>query len=746
MSLLITYMSSKENEMGIPPTPITAPAPPVATTAVKEYLPESGSPSLISTSYRESSSSSSSLKPKSIITSSSSNETPNEYVSTWVNSKRNEHKTKSPTSQTTNMQSSSSEYFSSSGNDSSWQHQLTESNLRTNKQQQTSNVDIASRTINPIASTTFEENVKSLTNQYSSHSSIQQENSNVQVCHETKLLPPSSSAGRAFAIKEKNENESKIANLEDDTAAGLHRQERSSSTKKRTFSTCSSFSNVESDSKSRRGVQSSPSYKKPIIPVDHRWDQEYYDSYGAVSPYRYGESLTRNSQKSNDATSGAGIVVPPLPPLSTGPTDIHSSQGHQQGGLQDALQFPTVRNDRMVNKRQHHQQDHQQYYHHMYPSDSGGASTTSSSMPPSAPSAPSSNSASTRNTAPHYYQAHMYLNRNKNSHHMRSIAIPNHASSSKKPTKVIMAKGATRMLQNPSHPGGTANQNTASSSARTNYGSNTGNVFEPSYLGQHQHQNHPGFNESSHHPRPMGGRHSGRERSHYHIPTSGGYPEFFAPHQQHYPTHHVGTIPYHAHSNTPTTTTTSSTSRGGINIIQGQDPSSTSNIVPPKLAPYYQRRIVPLSTEDDENWLSEFLCFVRSHCAEVFVATNEDVASRMNSKKVLLDQVGIRCRFCAHLPHRERTGRSSSFPSSLSRIYQSLTMMLRDHFTKCPAMPEHLKERYLCLKANASQGATDSKRYWVESAKSLGLVDTDEGIRYGRSCVKVPHQPPNISS
>lgn len=58
-------------------------------------------------------------------------------------------------------------------------------------------------------------------------------------------------------------------------------------------------------------------------------------------------------------------------------------------------------------------------------------------------------------------------------------------------------------------------------------------------------------------------------------------------------------------------------------------------------------------------------------------------------------------------------------------------MMLRDHFTKCSAMPPQMNERYLCLKANASQGATDSKKYWIESAHSLGLVDTDEkGIRF----------------
>ena len=57
-------------------------------------------------------------------------------------------------------------------------------------------------------------------------------------------------------------------------------------------------------------------------------------------------------------------------------------------------------------------------------------------------------------------------------------------------------------------------------------------------------------------------------------------------------------------------------------------------------------------------------------------------------------------------------------------------MMLRDHFCKCKYMPAEIKERYLNLKGNNNQGATDSKRHWIESASSLGLVDTSDGLRF----------------
>ena len=146
------------------------------------------------------------------------------------------------------------------------------------------------------------------------------------------------------------------------------------------------------------------------------------------------------------------------------------------------------------------------------------------------------------------------------------------------------------------------------------------------------------------------------------------------------------------------------------------------------VAHFNQRTHVPLATDEDQNWLSEFLCFVRLEFVEIFRANHEDVRSRNSSKKVIHGQVGIRCRFCAHLPLSARASRSSSYPSSLSRIYQSLTMMLRDHFGKCNAIPLPLKQRFLDLKGKTSQGATDSKHYWVYSAMKRGLIDSESRI------------------
>lgn len=144
------------------------------------------------------------------------------------------------------------------------------------------------------------------------------------------------------------------------------------------------------------------------------------------------------------------------------------------------------------------------------------------------------------------------------------------------------------------------------------------------------------------------------------------------------------------------------------------------------LEPYTNRASYPLGTDEDPNWLSEFHCFVRSELIEVFRASHADCKARNNS--IAYQQIGIRCRFCAHLTPTARVGRSSAHPSSLSQIYQSFTMMLRDHFGNCEAMPASTQENFLALKDKPSQGATDSKRFWVYSAMKVGMVDTPEGI------------------
>eukprot|EP00797_Seminavis_robusta_P029186 Sro583_g170650.1 n/a (552) ;mRNA; r:24409-26064 len=137
---------------------------------------------------------------------------------------------------------------------------------------------------------------------------------------------------------------------------------------------------------------------------------------------------------------------------------------------------------------------------------------------------------------------------------------------------------------------------------------------------------------------------------------------------------------------------------------------------------------IALGIDEDPNWLSDFHVFVRKNLVELCWASSEDVALRNASNRVSSHQVGIRCRCCAHLNPSARAQRSSAFPSSIAQIYQSFTMMLRAHFSSCTEVPPALKEKFLALKSKTTQGATDSKQYWIYSARKLGMVDSEDGI------------------
>jgi hypothetical protein len=139
----------------------------------------------------------------------------------------------------------------------------------------------------------------------------------------------------------------------------------------------------------------------------------------------------------------------------------------------------------------------------------------------------------------------------------------------------------------------------------------------------------------------------------------------------------------------------------------------------------YRGGVVPLGSEKDHLHVSPFFSFLRRECLEVFTASKEDVKDRLISKKVKLGQVGIRCRFCAHLPAKERASRSSAFPSSTSGLYQGALMMNYQHFSKCCNMPVETRMRYECLKKMKKRGGTDSRQYWIQSARELGMVDAE---------------------
>ena len=157
---------------------------------------------------------------------------------------------------------------------------------------------------------------------------------------------------------------------------------------------------------------------------------------------------------------------------------------------------------------------------------------------------------------------------------------------------------------------------------------------------------------------------------------------------------------------------------------------------------------VPLSMPDDVHYLSDAQCLLRSQFCEFFTVTdssnynthnyntpphnNPPKRTRRTPKRhpTTPGRVGIRCTFCKHLPPSQRANQSTSFPSRLAGIYGAVGMLECRHFSKCPCVPIDLKNQLVMLKRDAIVASPGRQLYWRESALRLGLVDSEDGIRW----------------
>jgi len=144
--------------------------------------------------------------------------------------------------------------------------------------------------------------------------------------------------------------------------------------------------------------------------------------------------------------------------------------------------------------------------------------------------------------------------------------------------------------------------------------------------------------------------------------------------------------------------------------------------------------MVCLSLPEDLTALSPLRCFLREQvCA--FSATEKDIALRAPTTfSISVGQVGIGCIHCVKQDAQVRSNRAVCFPFSIGRIYQSVADIQRFHFGECKNMPTEVKDKFLELQGASSKGSKGlaTRQYWVTSAKKIGLVDTPQGIRFGR--------------
>jgi len=159
-----------------------------------------------------------------------------------------------------------------------------------------------------------------------------------------------------------------------------------------------------------------------------------------------------------------------------------------------------------------------------------------------------------------------------------------------------------------------------------------------------------------------------------------------------------------------------------------------SNSVSDRLEPPPLQLPRTLYVNSDDAKISAYQCLVR-HQIEAFAATEEHVQNhaRGRCKPIALGQVGIRCRHCRGLPLKCSPLGSIYFPAELVGVYQTAQKIANLHLastkTPCRSMPRDVKEQFRSLFASKST-VGGGKHYWAEAGRTIGLVDSSDGIRF----------------
>lgn len=144
--------------------------------------------------------------------------------------------------------------------------------------------------------------------------------------------------------------------------------------------------------------------------------------------------------------------------------------------------------------------------------------------------------------------------------------------------------------------------------------------------------------------------------------------------------------------------------------------------------------VVTMSLPSDRKQLSDYQTLLRQSL-EFYAATKDDVETRIRGRKqtIRLNQIGVRCRFCAHLHVRERGNGAVYFPRSMATVYQAAQNIAGAHFNgdkyMCPFVPIALTEE-LDIQTPKRKMSKSGRGYWIEACRSLGIYEQNRGLWY----------------
>jgi hypothetical protein len=180
---------------------------------------------------------------------------------------------------------------------------------------------------------------------------------------------------------------------------------------------------------------------------------------------------------------------------------------------------------------------------------------------------------------------------------------------------------------------------------------------------------------------------------------------------------------------------------GGMGQLQGLS-STIDPIFPPTSLPVdgrgrgtTGRHPIVIFMVSDNDSLSPYQCLIRKQI-EAFEALQEDVetTAQGRNRRIVLGQVGIRCRHCAVLRPKERQRGAVYFPARLDGVYQAAQIIATTHLAdRCQHLPpdtrQDLKKHREANKGSyASRVRGGGKQHWAQSMSSLGVYEDAQGL------------------
>jgi len=163
-------------------------------------------------------------------------------------------------------------------------------------------------------------------------------------------------------------------------------------------------------------------------------------------------------------------------------------------------------------------------------------------------------------------------------------------------------------------------------------------------------------------------------------------------------------------------------------VVEAKNALSIAAAVPEETIP------TSLYADSDEDHINPIHNIIRRDILEVFVeapsstfnvGTWDHPGSSKARQSRFAGRVGLRCRFCKHLPVGTNANLATIYPETLEGIYRACSVRFQKrHIGSCAFIPESIRSQ---LDAHAKEkSCRGSKNYWVESALRKGFRTSED--------------------